>query len=140
MIIESADRYDLDLSGHTVIQCVVDLAFTLELQGRRQRTTVRIEGPFTLSAADKTYELDAEARPRDLGPALELTRRSIRGAVVHKTGNLELTFDDGAVLRAPSHHQYEAWTLTVTNGPIIVSGPGGRLTFFGSPLKPESPD
>jgi hypothetical protein len=138
VIAESADRYDLDLNGHKVTQCLVDFAITLELERRGQRITVRVEGPFTLSAAGETHELSAEARPRELGPALELSRRSIRAAVVHKTGDLELTFDDDSVLRVPSDPQYEAWTLTVTDGPIIVSGPGGKLTFFGSPAKPAS--
>jgi Family of unknown function (DUF6188) len=139
VITESADGYDVDLKGHKVMQCVVDFAFTLELERMGQRTTVRVEGPFVLSQGDETHELDAEARPRELGPALELSRTSVRSGVVHKTGGLELTFDDGAVLRVPSEPKYEAWTLTVTDGPMIICGPGGKLTFFRSPVNPDSP-
>jgi len=135
VITESADRYDLDLKDHKVMQCVVDFAFTLELERLGQRVTVRVEGPFTLSRGGQTHELDPELRPRELGPALDLTRTSVRAADVQKTGELELTFHDGAVLRVASDPKYEAWTLTVTNGPIIVSGPGGKLTFFRSPSK-----
>ena len=135
MITESADRYEVDLKGHKVMQCVVDFAFTLELERLGQRVTVRVEGPFTLSRGGQTHELDAEQRPRELGPALDLTRTSVRAAGVEKSGELELTFDDGTILRVASDPEYEAWTLTVTDGPIIVSGPGGELTFFRSASK-----
>jgi hypothetical protein len=133
VITEAADRYEVDLKGHKVMQCVVDFAFTLELERLGQRVTVRVEGPFTLSRGGQTRELDAELRPRELGPALDLTRTSVRAADVQKSGDLELTFDDGTILRVASDPKYEAWTLTVTDGPIIVSGPGGKLTFFRSP-------
>jgi uncharacterized protein DUF6188 len=135
VITESADRYEVDLKDHKVMQCVVDFAFTLELERLGQRVTVRLEGPFTLSRDGQTHEMDAELRPRELGPALDLTRTSVRAADVQKTGELELTFDDGAVLWVGSDPNFEAWTLTVTDGPIIVSGPGGKLTFFRSPSK-----
>jgi len=133
MITEAADRHDVDLGGYKVMQCVVDYAFTLELNKERQRVTIRVSGPFSLNRGDAIEEFDAETNPTGLGPALELSRTSVRTAVVHKTGNLELAFDDGSVMRVPSDPEYEAWTLTVTDGPIVVSGPEGKLTFFGSP-------
>ena len=135
MITEALDHYDVDLGGYKVMQCVVDFAFTLELNKDKQRVTIRVTGPFVLSRLGETLELDAEADPAGLGPALELSRTSLRAAVIRKTGELQLTFDDGAIVRVPSHPEYEAWTLTVTDGPIVVSGPGGKLTFFGAPLR-----
>src|SRR5690242_17366444 len=65
VITESSDGYDVDLRGHKVMQCVVDFAFTLELERMGQRTTVRVEGPFVLSQGDETHELDAGTRPRE---------------------------------------------------------------------------
>ena len=133
MITEAADHHEVDLGGYKVMQCVVDYAFTLELNKERQRVTIRVESPFSLTHGDAVDEFDAEANPTGLGPALGLSRTTVSTAVVHKTGDLELGFEDGSVIRVPSDAEYEAWTLTVTDGPIVVSGPGGKLTFFGSP-------
>jgi hypothetical protein len=138
VISESADSFDVDLKGSKVMQCVVDFAFTLELKKDEQRVTIRVEGPFELTRGDRTYELYAEGRPTELGPAMELSRTSVQTAVVRKTGDLEMTFDDGTVLRVPSDPTYEAWTLTVTDGPIMVSGPEGKVTVFSSPARPTT--
>jgi hypothetical protein len=138
VITDAADRYEVDLEGYKVMECAADLAFTLELAGRNQRVTVRLTGTFSLTRGGETYRLDAESRPHELGPALELSRTSVRKAVVRKTGELEMEFSDGSNLRVMSDPDYEAWTLTFTNGPIIVSGPGGKLTLFGSPKRPMS--
>ena len=88
-----------------------------------------------MTRAGSTDELDPEHRPGELGPAIELLRKSVREAIVQKAGELEITFDDGTALRAPSDLKYEAWTLTVTDGPAIISGPGGKVTVFSSPAK-----
>ena len=138
VITEASDRYDVDLADHKVMQCVVDFAFTLTLKKGEQGVTIRVEGPFSMTRGGRTYELYAEGRPGELGPAVELSRTSVRAAVVYKTGELKMTFDDGTVVRVPSDPEYEAWTLTVTDGPLIVSGPGGKLTVFSSPAKPAS--
>jgi hypothetical protein len=136
MIVEADDRYQVNLADYKVMQCVVDFAFSLDLEHDSQKVMIRIEGPFTLSKDGQTYELSAEDRPGDLGPALELSRTSIRSAVVQKSGELELNFDDGTALLVRGDPNYEAWTLTVTGGPIVISGPGGKLTFFNAPANP----
>jgi hypothetical protein len=133
MITEAADHHDVNLGGFKVMQCVVDHAFTLELDKERQRVTIRVSGPFSLTQGGAMEQFDAEANPTGLGPALGLSRTSVHTAVMHNTGDLELAFEDGSVMRVPSDADYEAWTLTVTDGPMVVGGPGGKLTFFGSP-------
>lgn len=135
VITEAADRYIVDLAQYKVVQCIVDFAFVMELEKDNERVTIRLEGPFTLRRADKTDELDPEHRPGELGPAIELLRKSVREAIVQKAGELDMMFDDGTALRAPSDLKYEAWTLTVTDGPVIVSGPGGKVTLFSAPAK-----
>src|SRR5438105_7093198 len=98
MIVEAEDRYEVNLADHKVMQCLIDFAFSLDLKHDGQKVLIRIEGPFRLSKGSQTYELFAEDRPGDLGPALELSRTSVNSAVVHKTGELELNFDDGTML------------------------------------------
>lgn len=137
MITHASGHRRVDIGGFKVVQCVVDMAFTLHLSKEKQRVMVQVTGPFALARHEELLELDAEVDPTGLGPALALSRTSVETAVIDESGELELTFADGAFLRVPPHPEYEAWTLTLTDGPIVVSGPGGKLTFFGSPGEPR---
>jgi hypothetical protein len=87
MITEAGDRYAVDLEYHKVVQCIVDFAFVLELQKDKERVTVRPGRPFTLTRANRTHEFDPEHRPGELGPAIELLRKSVREAIVQKTAS-----------------------------------------------------
>jgi hypothetical protein len=120
----------VSLEGYKVTQCVVDLAFTLELQMEKRRAALRIEGPFEFSRHGKTFHLDPEKDPAGLGPALQLSRGGVVKSVIGDNGLLELTFEDGGIVRVASDPEYEAWTLTFGGGPLVVSGPGGSLSLF----------
>ena len=115
----------------------MDFAFVLELQKDKERVTIRLEGPFTLTRADRTYELDPGHRPGELGPGIELLRKSVREAIVQKTGGLEMTFDDERCCGRRASRSTNRG-LTVTDDPVIISGPGEKLTLFSAPAK--SPD
>jgi hypothetical protein len=132
MIKETPDGLTVDLTAHRVEQVAVDYAFSLTLRHDEHRVTIRVEGPFQLRRGDRVDDMDPEARPGELGPALELSRATGTAATVRKTGELEIVFGDGSILSVPSDPAFEAWTLTVTGGPMIVSGPGGVVTTFSS--------
>ena len=133
MIIEHPDRYELDLRDSRVVRCIVDFAFTLEVARDDESATIRISGPFALRRGGAAWDLDPEAAPAELGPALELSRTFVTSAIVQKNGELSLAFGDGSKLTVPNNDDYEAWTLTVADGPLVVSVPGGTVTVFRPP-------
>ena len=125
MIVEAEDRYEVNLADHKVMQCLIDFAFSLDLKHDGQKVLIRIEGPFRLSKGSQTYELFAEDRPGDLGPALELSRTSVNSAVVPTKARprTAVTFDgtgsrdsDGSVV---------AWAWDFGDGSV---GTGSRAT------------
>ena len=133
MVIPLANGFEVRLVGYDVMLCEVDYAFTLELRSEVRQVAIRIGGHFVYSRSGATWHLDPDAHPEELGPALLLSRTRVVSAAVDLDGALELTFEDGSQIRVPPDINYEAWSLTTTNGPLIVSGPGGKITYFDAP-------
>jgi Family of unknown function (DUF6188) len=127
MISPRADgSMELDLVGFTVIRCVADYAFSLELARPeaavrgQEHASVAIEGPFEYVTDSATMRLHAEEPPETLGPALALFRRVVEEASVAQDGTLRLRYSGQMAVRAPSSPEYESWH--------ILYGRGGRLT------------
>ncbi|MBV8527085.1 MAG: hypothetical protein JOZ75_02085 [Candidatus Dormibacteraeota bacterium] len=117
----------------------MDLAFTLELERETSRATLRIEGRFTLRMpAGREVQLDPENDAAGLGPALALCRATLETSDAHPDGSLALLFANGASVMVPPDPEFEAWTLTISDGSMMVSGPGGRLTSFGGAQPPRA--
>jgi Family of unknown function (DUF6188) len=135
---ENEGRVEADLRGFTVMRCVVDYAFSLELARAeaavrgQEWAGVRIEGPFDYVVEDTTRRLHAEECPEALGPALRLFRQTIESAAITHGGTLQIQFSGGAFLRVPSLPDYEAWELTEGDGRRLICMPGGEIAIFGA--------
>ena len=124
-------RRVLPLAGAAVVQCCVDFAVTLRCDRSGSAFEVRIEQPFTFSAAGGSGTLlDPEGDPAELGPVLTCTRTSVRQATAFEDGRLEMHFADGSSLLVPTSTDYEGWGLVGPGGLRVVSGPGSKLTIW----------
>lgn len=129
-LVESADRWLVPMVG-TVTQCRLDYAFTLVIADDPEGSfEVRIEQPFVVTGSDGEVTLDAEGDPQQMAPALRVLRRTVEQAIAFKDGGLELTFDDGTVLRVAADEDYEAWNIAGPGGLRVVSMPGGELAIW----------
>ncbi len=130
-LVESADRWLVPMAG-TVTQCRLDYAFSMVIADCPAGTfEVRIEHPFVVVGHGGEVELDPEGEPQQMAPALRVLRRAVEQAIAFKDGSLEVTFDDGSVLRVAVDEDYEAWNIVGPNGLRIVSMPGGELAIWG---------
>lgn len=134
---ETEDSVHAHLCGFTVMRCVVDYAFSLELARPeaavrgQEHANVTIEGPFDYVVEDTTRRLHAEGCPEELGPALGLFRQTIESASITQGGTLQIQFSGRAFLRIPSSAEYEAWELTEGDGRRLICTPGGAIAIFG---------
>lgn len=117
------------LAGYQVSQCIVDHALSLALRQGEQSALLRIEGSFRLGLNEE-WEIDASSQRSALGPSLGLFGRTIESANVMPTGELELVMTDGAWLRVHKGREYEAWSLSLPNKTLIVSGIDGEVSVF----------
>ncbi len=131
-LIDANDRWMLGMSGCTVMQCRVDYAFTLMLEGLDGVFEIRIEQPFELlqPAADHPLSIEVASDPTAAAPALGYLHAEVKEGTAFKNGLLELTFVDGKVLRVPASEEFEAWTLVGPNGLRLVSSPGGDVAVW----------
>ena len=119
------------LSGLEVSQCIVDVGFSLRMARATESALLRIEGSFRLRL-DKEWVLDPETEPSSLAPALGLLGRTIDSAGVRASGELELSFSGDAWLLVNAGREYEAWTLSLPDNTLIVSGTDGEVSVFGA--------
>jgi hypothetical protein len=132
-LVEAADRWLVPVVGLTVTQCRLDYAYTLVLAGEDEGSFyVTIEQAFSVAASLEVEGLvvDPERDPVQVAPALRVLRQDVERAVAFKDGRLELTFGDGAVLRAPASEDYESWNIVGPAGLRLVSLPGGELAVW----------
>lgn len=125
----------LGIVGLEVNACVIDYALTLRLAtntaGRYDIAgNLRIEAAFTFTAAGITVQCHPGSDPVGLGPALSLFRQTITEATVAPNGALRLAFGNRATLDVPPDSDYEAWTLAMSNGALVVCGPEGIVSTF----------
>lgn len=129
--IERIDHWVLPLDGEKVVQCRYDYAFTLILGELDPSFVVRIEEPFALEVTpDDRLEFDPEGDPSRMCGTLRLLHGTVTRSVAHKDGRLEVDFEDGALLRAPSSQHYEPWQFSGPDGLRMVPAPGGGLVVW----------
>jgi hypothetical protein len=117
------------LAGFEIAQCIVDSGFSLALRRAQQYSTLRIESLFRLKL-DGEWELDPGGDRALLCPALNLIGRVIESAKLVKSGELDLALSGDAWLLAYSGRQLEAWTLSLPDNTLIVSGIEGEVSVF----------
>ena len=125
-IAEHPDHWEIHLDGRGVTQCRVDHAFAINLWWLEEDVTIRIEQPFTLESAGRTYEFDAETRPTNLGPALGVLHKGVDRVLAWKDGRLEVFFTNGDVLTAGPHARFEAWEIDGSMGFKFVALESGE--------------
>lgn len=133
MIVARDGGHDVDLKGFQVVSCMIDFGFCLNLELDQAQVHIRISSPFMFRRGVNQWALDPEERPSELGPVLHLCRAVATAGQVDVDGSLNLSFEGGDHLQVSPDDHYEAWTLTVTNGPMLVSCPGGDLAIFDRP-------
>src|SRR5467141_1247153 len=117
------------LAGYQVNQCIVDHALSLALRRGEQTALLRIEGSFLLRL-DEEWDLDPSIGQTALCPALGLFGRKIESAMLNRTGELELSLSGDGWLRIERGREYEAWTLSLSDNTLIVSGVDGEVSVF----------
>jgi hypothetical protein len=132
-LIDTPDAWLLEVTRMTVTQCRIDYAFTLVLEAERGGSVeIRIEQPFVVTVQDGEHDVDPEADPIDIAPALRLLHQGVTRATAFKDGRLELVFDGAELLRVPASEDYEPWNVVGPEGLRIVSLPGGDLGVWGA--------
>jgi Family of unknown function (DUF6188) len=129
---EHDDHWSVLVSDGEVTQLRIDFALTLIVAASPDDGfEVRIGGTCILTTPDgATAELAPEDDPTRLAPALRLARLGVQRTKAFKDGHLEMAFGDGSTLAVPADPDYEAWTITGTNGARIVSTPSGELAVW----------
>lgn len=86
----------MPLAGGAVVQCRVDYAFTLLVDGACGLFELRIEQPFELRGFEAhPTPLTLEGDPRALSTALGVLHADVEDAVAFKDGVLEVRFATG---------------------------------------------
>ena len=117
------------LSGFRITQCLVDSAFSLAMSHERKLALLRIESPFRLRLGQE-WVFDPADQRSTLGPALGLFGMVILSAKVIRSGELELVLPGDGWLLAYAGRDYEAWTLSLPDKTLIVSGVDGKISVF----------
>ncbi len=136
--LELEDRGDfvaVGLQDDEITRCYVDYQFSLLFA--ETGALVVIEQEFSILGAHGEQRFDPE-KWAGLGSALEsLLFKKVAEVKAHRSGELEITFTHGDVLRVMPNADYEAWhvvgTASVASGDhaSIVCMPGGELAIWG---------
>jgi hypothetical protein len=121
----------LPVEGLSVARCTIDHAFSLEAFRDDDIVTLRIEGPFTVTANGVKHTLDPN-EPTNLGLALALVRAVVRRARASAEGRLSVVFDDGREVTVEPSEDFEAWELVGPKGAKAVCSAGGGVYTWGA--------
>ena len=97
------------------------------IESERRSATVDLRVAFT-DPIGRNVEIDAEKRPSDAGPLLDLISKHVTFAE-SADGILMLRFDDGSEVRAYPDERYESWSV-VADGRPFQCLPGGDITSW----------
>lgn len=130
--IPTASSFELALSAEDVSQVRFDHAVTLVFGGG---ATVRFETGFSLreaAGARVRVPSDAIEEPdRSLFvPVMQLLGQIVSAATAFPSGELTITFDNGAAIACPPHPDFEAWEYVGPDGRLIIATPGGEIAEF----------
>lgn len=112
-----------------VVRCIVDYAFTIDMQSQNATLSVRIGTDFTLQVGETAKVLSVHDT-LSLGEALIMFNKRLLHLTANKNGDLELDFSDQIKIKVKPDQQSEAWDLTFSNGAKIVCVPGGKLAIW----------
>lgn len=122
---------EIDIGARRVEEIDIEHAVTLVLTGG---AGVRIESTFDLAEpAAAPITIDPENLSVDLGLGLTLRGRVVEAATAdEETGMLSITFVGGLFLRVLPDPDFEAWSMTWSDGSTVVALPGGGLSSWGA--------
>jgi len=120
---------DLRLNGKTISRCCFDTALILEVLEKGSRTSIRIGGLMNIHLHGVERNLSGE-KPAEVGEAFVLIGKTIKSAVGRGDGSLRISFEDGTELLVPIDPHYEAWEVNSTDGFMVISLPGGKLSTW----------
>ncbi|WP_407359099.1 DUF6188 family protein [Microbacterium sp. LTA6] len=120
----------IDIDPQVVESVSREYAVVLGLSGG---SALRIETLFELSepgCAPIVIDPESPDADRKLERAL-LGRTVIRAIAGTSDGSLAMTLDGETSLRVPSDSDFEAWSVTHSDGRLVVALPGGGLARWG---------
>jgi len=131
-MIELDDKWVFEVNNLEVIQCLVDYAFSVIMNGSGNDVQIGIESEFIYFQGTQRYELLAERGPTTICPALGVLHQELKSLEVHKSGILEIVFLNGDKIVVNPDPQYEAWTLNGPDDLLMVCMPGGEIAIWSS--------
>jgi hypothetical protein len=121
--------YHIAFDGGPPRMLCIDYAVTIHADAAGHSLTIRIEGPFKFGGEGRVLELKPE-NTSSLAPILSLMTTSMESLTVSSTGDLRIQFTSGALLSVAAGGQFEAWSVAVDNGPLMIGGPGKTVAVF----------
>ena len=131
IILDLDESWLIKPSNAMVTRCIVDHAFTIDIQDSAYMITIRMGTQFVL-AVNGNHKLISTDDVKAIGDALVVFNKRLNRGVAYSNGALDLEFSDNISIEVKPDEQYEAWELSVDDGTKLVSVPGGSLTIWGA--------
>ena len=116
---------DLELDGQQVTAQEAEFNLTLRTD---RGSELQIETPYSVRAAGETISVS----PGGSQPP-SLVDQRIKSASATETGQLEVVFESGSVLRVEPDPDFEAWTFVAPDGKRVVAMAEGELAVWSAP-------
>lgn len=128
MLRENKDQWEIDTSDASVIRCIVDHAFSIQIASDSCSLTLQIENEFGISHGAQVYHCEPE-NVDSLVPALYLRDKAVKKITAMKSGALNVEFENDYLQVKPGE-SFEAWQLYSDDGLRIICMPGGELAIW----------
>jgi Family of unknown function (DUF6188) len=124
---EQDDGWSVPVSGYELLTVEFSGRLSLTVYGDGGKScTIALEGQFTLRTADgNDRRLDAEQDWSQLTPVLSLRHAGVAELRASRDGDLDVAFDNGALLQASPDPRYESWEISGPGDLNLVCPPGG---------------
>ena len=134
-ISETDDSWIFSFKDGVVTALEIDFRFILRLMDHAGEEVVNvvIESPFSLRETGKAGQMIVPEQTASLAAALCLLNAPVENVSVDPRGLLRVCLSADLELEVPPVEAYEAWQI-LTNGYILVGGPGGRVSVFRDKL------
>jgi hypothetical protein len=109
---ESENEHTWNFGGRAVTLLVIDrTGFRFHCWTLNGDLQVRFDSPFKFSAPDgREWNIEPE-QPPTLAPLLELVQTGVSQIVIRRSGEVAISFSDGASIRSGRHSDYDAWAI-----------------------------